>query len=140
MSSPGCTPECKPTTRFTFKSLSDCEITKLVCLLYVIIGAVSQTSREGTHTCRSLFILGSTVPNSRLSAVVVLNRKLFNRMARHSNHWPLHCELDYRQKRKLLPFRKLQPPKENRGFLHSFPFLPIPHTPRAVIFGHVLAT
>src|SRR6266446_10707955 len=33
-----------------------------------------------------------------------------------SNPRPLRCELAYRQKRKLLPFRKLQPPKKNRGF------------------------
>ena len=27
-----------------------------------------------------------------------------------------HCEKDYRQKRKLLPFRKLQPPRDFEGF------------------------
>ncbi len=33
-----------------------------------------------------------------------------------SNSWPPHCELDTRQKRKLLPFRKLQPPRDLKGF------------------------
>ena len=37
---------------------------------------------------------------------------------------PPHCELGYRQKRKYLPFRKLQPPKKIKGFdipSHSLP-------------------
>ena len=40
-----------------------------------------------------------------------------------SNPWPPHGELAYRKKRKLLPFRKLQPPKEKSRFL----FFPIPY-------------
>ena len=35
------------------------------------------------------------------------------------------CELDARQKRKYLPFRKLRPPKKNSGFQ----FFPIPYRP-----------
>jgi hypothetical protein len=41
-----------------------------------------------------------------------------------SNPRPLRCENGYRQKRKLLPFRKLQPPREINGFhvlSHSLP-------------------
>ena len=41
-----------------------------------------------------------------------------------SNSWPPHCESDSRQKRKLLPFRKLQPPRDFKGFpvfSHSLP-------------------
>jgi hypothetical protein len=33
-----------------------------------------------------------------------------------SKPWPPHCELDDRQKRKYLPFRKLQPQKKIKGF------------------------
>src|SRR6266508_3663801 len=50
-----------------------------------------------------------------------------------SNSWPPHCESDARQKRKLLPFRKLQPPKKNRGFpvlSHSLLF----HILRVLLF------
>jgi hypothetical protein len=39
-----------------------------------------------------------------------------------------------------LPFRKLQPPKKNKGFDVPSQFLTIAYTPRAVILGHVLAT
>ncbi len=41
-----------------------------------------------------------------------------------SNSWPPHCELDARQKRKYLPFQKLQPPRDLKGFpalSHSIP-------------------
>jgi len=39
-----------------------------------------------------------------------------------SNSWPPHCELDARQKRKYLPFLKLQPPRICERF-PSFPIL-----------------
>ena len=59
---------------------------------------------------------------------------------RGSNPWPPHCETDSRQKRKLLPFRKLQHRRKIRVFL----FFLIPYhriyRSRAVIFGHVWAT
>src|SRR6266436_1692324 len=41
-----------------------------------------------------------------------------------SNPRPLRCEPDYRQNAKLLPFQKLQPPREINGFpvlSHSLP-------------------
>jgi hypothetical protein len=51
-----------------------------------------------------------------------------------------HCELGSRQKRKYLPFRKLQPPKKINGFHISSHLLTLAYTSRAVISGHVLAT
>jgi hypothetical protein len=41
-----------------------------------------------------------------------------------SNPRPPRCELDDRQKRKYLPFQKLQPPKNNQGFAVLSHFLP----------------
>jgi hypothetical protein len=52
---------------------------------------------------------------------------------RRSNSWPPHCELDARQKRKLLPFRKLQPPKKIKGFYIPSHFLPS-HTRHVLLF------
>jgi hypothetical protein len=47
------------------------------------------------------------------------------------NPWPPHCELDDRHKRKYLPFKKLQPPKNIKGFAVLSHSLPAPY--RAVL-------
>ena len=47
--------------------------------------------------------------------------------------------IDARQKRKLLPFRKLQPPKKEWRFSCSLPFLPS-RISSVLLFFHVLAT
>jgi hypothetical protein len=52
---------------------------------------------------------------------------------------PTHCESDSRQKRKYLPFRKLQPPRDFEGF--PVPSYSLPSRIRRVqlFFGHLLA-